>query len=99
MYFVVFATDRPGMEQQHRDLQGAFTAYLRGHPDHPDVVVHHAGPTLAEDMESIVGLLLVVDAPSLEEARRFLADSPFGQADIFAETQFRRWDWKTGSPG
>ena len=98
MYFVALVTDRPGMEQKHRDLQGAFTGYLRGHPDHPDVVVHHAGPTLAEDAESIVGLLLVVEAPSLEEARAFVADSPFGQADILADIQVRRWDWRTGSP-
>ncbi len=98
MYFVAFVTDKPGMEQKHRDLQGAFTGYLRDHPDHPDVVVHHAGPTHDVDTHSIAGLLLIVEAPSVAEARAFVAGSPFGQADIFAETQIRRWDWRTGSP-
>ena len=75
-----------------RRAQGAFIDYLRNHPEHPGVVVHNAGPTLDDDSEAIVCLLLVVEAPSLEAARAFLADSPYGKADVFAETQVRPWD-------
>lgn len=99
MYVVAWVTHKPGRVQAGSELQGAFIDYLRNHPEHPGVVVHNAGPTLADDSEAIVGLLLIVEAPSLEAARAFLADSPYGKADVFAETQARPWDWRTGRPG
>ena len=99
MYFAVFATDNPGVSQQRSDLQPDFIAYLRDHPDHPDVTVHNGGPTLAEDGESIIGLLLTVEAPSREAVRAFMADSPFGRAGVSADLEVRQWDWMTGRPG
>ena len=98
MYCVAFVTHKPGQVQAGSEIQGAFIDYLRNHPEHPDVVVHNAGPTLADDSETIVGLLLIAEAPSLEAARAFLADSPYGKADVFADTQVRQWDWRTGHP-
>ena len=98
MYCVAFVTHKPGRVQAGSEIQGAFIDYLRSHPEHPDVVVHNAGPTLADDSATIVGLLLIAEAPSLEAARAFLADSPYGKADVFADTQVRPWDWRTGHP-
>lgn len=99
MYFAVIGTDKPGVAQERSDLQPSFIAYLRGHPDHPDVTVHNGGPMLAEDGESIVGLLLVVEAPSREAAEAFAMDSPFAKAELLADLQVRQWDWRTGRPG
>ena len=99
MYCVSFVTHKPGRVQAGSDLQGAFVDYLRNHPEHPGVVVHDGGPTLSDDSETIVGLLLIVEAPSLEAARAFVADSPYGKADVFADVQVRPWEWRTGRPG
>ena len=99
MYVVAFVTHKLGRVEAGSEIQGAFIDYLRDHPDHPGVVVHNAGPTLSDDSETIVGLLLIAEAPSLEEARTFLADSPYGKADIFADVQLRPWEWRTGRPG
>lgn len=99
MYFAVFATDKSGVSQQRSDLQPDFIAYLRDHPDHPDVTVHNGGPTLADDGESIIGLLLTIEAPSREAVQAFMADSPFGRAGVIADLQVRQWDWMTGRPG
>ena len=99
MYVVAFVTHKPGRIQAGSEIQDAFADYLRNHPDHPDVVVHNAGPTLSDDSETTVGSLLIVEASSLEAARAFLADSPYGRADVFAETQVRLLDWRTGRPG
>ena len=99
MYFVVFATHREGTGQERLGLRDGFAAYLRDHANHPDVVVHHGGPTLGDDGDSVNGLLLAVEAPSLEAARAFVADSPYGQANLFAESHVRPWDWLTGRPG
>ena len=99
MYVVAFVTHKPGRVQAGSELQAAYIDYLRNHPEHPGVVVHNAGPTLDDDSETIVGLLLIAEAPSLEAVRAFLADSPYGNADIFADVQIRRWEWRTGRPG
>ena len=99
MYVVAFVAHKPGRVEAGSEIQDAFIDYLRNHPDYPGVVVHNAGPTLSDDSESIVGLLLIAEAPSLEAARSFLADSPYGKADIFADVQIRPWEWRTGRPG
>ena len=98
MYFVVIGTDKPGVAQTRSELQQSLIAYLRDHPDHPDVTVHHGGPMLAEDGASIVGLLWVVEAPSREAAQAFATDSPFARAELLADLQVRQWDWRTGRP-
>ncbi len=99
MYVVAFVTDKPGVAEVRAETRPAYRAYLRDHPTHPDITVHHAGPTFTDDGESITGLLVVMEAPSLDEARAFMADSPLAKADVFAECDVRRWDWLTGSPG
>ena len=99
MHVVAFVTHKPGLIQEGSEIQGAYVDYLRNHPEHHDIAVLHAGPTLSDDAEAIVGLLLIVEAPSLEAARAFLADSPYGKADVFAETHVRPSIWRTGRPG
>ena len=99
MYFVVSTTHKPDVESKRRELQDSFRSYLRDHPDHPDIFVHHGGPTLDNDAENVVGLLLILEAPSAVGVRAFLADSPYGNADIFAESRIQPWDWFTGRPG
>ena len=99
MYFAIFVTDKPGVGERRNELRDEFIAYLRHHPDHPDVVYHHGGPTLADDGATIVGLLNVIEAPSLEAARAFVAESPYAKAELFADVHVRPWDWMTGRPG
>lgn len=99
MYCVVFGTHKPGRVQTGNELQNAFADYLSNHPDHSGVVVQHGGPTLSDDSETPVGTVLIVEAPSLEAARAFVADSPYGKADVFAESVVRPLDWRTGRPG
>ncbi len=99
MYFVIFTTDKPGMEQVRIDIRDAHRAYLRNHPDHPGVILHHGGPTLAEDGEAMIGSLMLIEAPSLEAVKAFAADDPYSKADLFAESYVRPWNWVTGRSG
>ena len=99
MHCVVFTTHKPGRVQTGSEIQKAFAAYLVDHPDHAGVVVHHGGPTLSDDLQAPLGTLLIVEAPSLEAARAFVADSPYGKDDVFAECAVRPLDWRTGGPG
>lgn len=98
MYIVVFATDKPAMAGVRSAHFDANKEYLHDHPDHPDVVLHHAGPIRSEDGTARNGSLILVDAPSVEAARAFVADSPFGRADLYGELQVRPFDWVTGRP-
>ena len=98
MYVVALATDKPGVADVRSQARDAYRAYLRDHPAHPNVTVHNAGPTLGDDGESFTGNLLMLEAPSLDAARAFVADSPFGKVGIFAECEIRQFDWITGHP-
>lgn len=98
MYFVVFATLRENAGPQRLSLYDAFGAYLRDPSRHPGVIVVQGGPTVDEDGETVNGLLLVVEAPSLAAARAFVSDSPYAQADLFAESHVRAWSWSRGRP-
>lgn len=98
MYVAVFATDKPGTADVRSEHFDAFVAYLRDHPDHPGVALLHGGPTLSEDASAMVGTLLVLDAPSLDAVRAFIADSPLGRAGVYGDVQVRPFDWRTGRP-
>lgn len=63
------------------------------------MTVHHGGATLDDDAETAVGGLMIIEAPSLEVARSFVADSPLVQAGMLAESRVQPWDWLTSRPG
>ena len=98
MYIVIFGTDKPGMTAVRNEHFDANREYLHDHPNHPDVVLHHAGPTRSEDGAARIGSLIVVDAPSVEAARAFVTDSPFGRVGLYGELHIRPFDWVTGRP-
>ncbi len=98
MYVVVFGKDKPGMTDTRTRHWPAFHDYLHDHPSHPDVVLHHGGPVLSDDGGTRDGTLLLLEAPSLEAGRAFIADSPFGRADLYGELHVQPLDWLTGSP-
>lgn len=98
MHYVLSVTHKPGSVQADSEMFAAFAGYLRDHPGHPGIVVHHAGPTRNDGSDAIVGSLLIVEASSSDEANAFLADSPYGKAGIFSDIQIRQLEWRYGRP-
>ena len=98
MYYVIFTTDKPGMEQTRIDVRDAHRAYLRDHPDHPGVEVINGGPTLSDDSETMIGSLMLLKGPSLAAVKAFAADDPYTKAELFTESHVRPWNWVTGRP-
>lgn len=96
MYFVVWNTHAAGMEETRRDKSDAMKAYI--HND-SRVTLHQGGATLEDDGETVVGGVMILEAPSLDVARAFVADSPFGKAGLLAESRIRPVNWLTGRPG
>ena len=44
------------------------------------------------------GSLLVIEAPTLEAARRIAAGDPFAKAGLFASVDIRAWLWTINAP-
>ena len=99
MYFIVRAIYTEDSGRVRERPADAFAAYLHDTARHPDVIVHHGGPTLGDDEETADGLVLVVEAPSPGAVRTFVAGSPYATTGLLAETRVRRWNWLTGRPG
>ena len=97
MIFVIFGTDKAGMEQVRNDTLEEFRSWMDNHPDHPGVTIQYAGPTY-DDAETMNGSLVVIEAPSLEAARAFAFDSPLYKRGLYAEFHVRPWDWRRGRP-
>jgi uncharacterized protein YciI len=97
MYFVVFATDRPGMQEVRAANRPPHREYLRN-PGKHKVVVRVAGPTLAPDGETMNGMLLIVEAADAASVRAFLADDPYSRAGIFQSVEVRPWNWGLNNP-
>ncbi len=95
MYFVVWNVHTVGMEATRRRESDAMKAYLQSHSR---VTLHHGGATLDDDAQAVVGGLMIIEAPSLEVARNFVAHSPFGEAGLFSQSRIQPWNWLTGRP-
>lgn len=96
-YFVVFATDKPGMGQVRQSVRPEHRAYLRS-PGKHRVTVHLGGPTLDAGGSVMNGTLLVIEADTLDEVKQFVADDPYVRHGIFANIEIRPWQWGLGNP-
>ncbi|QYY33043.1 MULTISPECIES: YciI family protein [Cupriavidus] len=96
MYFAIVAIDRPGATDVRTSTRPAHREYL-GTP-HPGVTYRLGGPLLAPDGATMIGSLIVIEAPDLVTAERFSAGDPYRKADLFAEVSVRPWDWGSGNP-
>ncbi len=96
MFFLVLATDKPGMLQVRAEVRPIHGAYLRN--PHHQVKVHFGGPTLTTRGEAMNGTLLVVEAQDIGAVSEFVADDPYSQAGVFQSVEIRPWAWTMGVP-
>jgi uncharacterized protein len=95
MHFSITSLDRPDCEELPHRLRPAHLGFLHG--SHARLTVALAGPLLADDGNTMIGSLIVVDAPDQEVVRRFSRDDPFKKAGLFETTTIRRWEWTYGN--
>lgn len=79
MLYVLMCEDKPDSEPLRLSTRDAHLAYVGHRAD-----VRMAGPLLSEDQQHMVGSLFLLDASSLEEARRFNAEDPYTLAGLWA---------------
>lgn len=96
MYFVIFGTDKPGMQQARADARQRHRAYLRQPGRHP-VKVWLGGPTHQPQTASMNGTLLVVEADTLSDVEAFVRDDPYSHAGLFQALEIRPWTCGLGN--
>jgi uncharacterized protein YciI len=94
MYFALICTDKPDGLPIRKAHRPEHLAYLQGLGD----ALKFAGPFTAEDGETMTGSLVVIEAPSLAEAREIAGRDPFAKAGLFASVEIRPWKWSLGKP-
>ena len=94
MLFAIICNDKPGGLAIRKDRRPEHLAYLKGLGE----TLKFAGPFVAEDLETMNGSLIVVEAPSLQDARSLAEGDPFAKAGVFASVEIRPWRWTIGNP-
>lgn len=89
-HFMVLATDRPDATELRTRTRPQHRLYLRTHEAH-SVQVLLAGPTFGPSGTEMNGTLLVVDAASVQDVLKFIADDPYSSAGLFAQVDVRPW--------
>ena len=82
MFFLVLATDAPGMASVRNEVRPVHRAYLRN-PSNRQIKVHLGGPTLTTQGDEMNGTLLVIEADHISAVSDFVADDPYSQAGVF----------------
>ena len=94
MLYALICTDKPGSLPLRKANRPEHLAYLKSLGDR----LAFAGPFTEADGETMNGSLIVVEAGSLEEARKIGAADPFAKAGIFASVDIRPWLWSINRP-
>jgi hypothetical protein len=98
MLYTFVLLDKPGAQALRQQVRPEHKAYLGTMADR----LAFAGPLLADDGQTMVGSLLVIDFPSREQAQAWLAAEPFTRAGLYAASSVyafqNLWPQKAGFP-
>ncbi len=92
MLYIIYQEDGPGSAELREHYKPAHFDYLA---EHEDILVL-GGALLADDGETRIGSVLIINVPSREDAERFSANEPLRRAGVFREvkiTRMRRGQW------
>ncbi|MEM7093760.1 MAG: YciI family protein [Actinomycetota bacterium] len=94
MLYVIHMIDRPGSSELRAATSEAHRAFVGRHLD----AMLMGGPMLAEDGETLIGSLVVMDFESSEAAHEFMADEPYNKAGLFESVTIRAFRPVVGGP-
>src|SRR3546814_14895171 len=90
-FFIVIATDHPGMSEVRARVRPLHRIWLREHPGHAIYVVH--GGPLLDTQGAMDGTLLVVQAAHIDDVHAFVDLDPYVQAGLFDDLSGRTLEW------
>jgi len=94
MIYALICTDKPDSLAIRKANRPEHLAYLERLGD----TLVLAGPFTEPDGETMNGSLVVIEASSLEAARKIAAGDPFAKAGLFANVDIRPWLWTINNP-
>ena len=92
MLFAIHALDAPASLDKRLALRPKHREYLAGIRDR----TAFSGPLLADDGETMVGSLMVMDFPDRGGVKAWLADEPYNRGGLFASVAIYAYN---GAPG
>lgn len=98
MLFSIHCMDQVGQLQTRLDNYAAHRAHLNG----ANIVIVLAGPITADDFETPIGSVFVIDAADRAEAQAFTQADPFYKLGVWARDSIhvhpliKRRGWLTG---
>ena len=93
MLFALRCTDKPNSVELRLANREAHLAYVK-----ETGCVRIAGPFLAEDHDTMIGSLVVIEAETQAAAEAWAAGDPYGQAGLFESVEITPWKWVVGAP-
>lgn len=87
MHFAIICHDKPDSVALRASIRPSHLEYLTPHLDK----IVFAGPLLADDGETSIGGLIVVDCPDLAAAKAFAHGDPYAVQGLFANVEVRPW--------
>lgn len=87
MQYVIHCLDKPNSVDLRLANREAHVAHLKAHISH----LVAAGPLLAEDGQTMIGSLIIVDFPDRAALDSFVAGDPYAKAGLFQTVSVRPW--------
>ena len=92
MHWVLLAEDRADAGTIRADTRTDHLEWIAGSIDH----VVRAGPFLADDGETMLGSLLIIDFPDRAAAEAWAAEDPYAKAGLFESVTITAWKQTVG---
>jgi len=93
MLYAILCADKPDSLQVRLDTRPTHLEYLNGLGD----ALKFAGPFLDGEGKPN-GSMVVVEAESIEQARKIAENDPYAKAGLFAAVDVRPWNWALKNP-
>ena len=88
MHFIINCVDKTdGGLALRMSARPDHQAYLKAHADQ----VVAAGPTLADDGETMTGSVIIMEFPDRAAAEAFAAGDPYAKAGVFESVTIKAW--------
>jgi uncharacterized protein len=87
MPFAIYCLDKPDSGPVRMKARPDHLAYLVPFEDK----IVFAGPLLADDNQTMIGSLLILDLPDRAAAEKFSANDPYRKAGLFQTVNITAW--------
>lgn len=94
MLYAIYAKDKPDAVDLRMSTRATHLEFI----DQSGDKVKVAGPILAEDEQTSIGSLIILEAESASAAAEWAALDPYARAGLFESVVITPWKWIIGNP-